>query len=97
MPADWCRRDGPDLVLTIAAQPRGGPTAFAGIHGGAVKLRLGAPPVDGRANEELVRFLASAFGVPRRQVTLLRGAGGRRKTVRIGRPTRYPPELPPLR
>jgi len=53
------------------------------MHGEAVKIRLKAPPVDGAANEELVRFLAERLGVGRGNVTLLSGATGRAKRLRV--------------
>jgi hypothetical protein len=54
-----------------------------GLHGEALKVRLAAPPVDGEANEALVRFLADALDRPRRAVRLTSGAGSRRKTVEV--------------
>jgi len=92
----WYRRNGDELILTLHAQPGARTTAFAGLHGGALKLRLAAPPVEGRANAELIRFLATAFGVPREQVLLRRGANSRHKTVHITQPTRMPTDLPPM-
>ena len=71
-------------------QPGAKRTEIAGSHGDALKIRLAAPPVDGRANEALLAFLAEAFGVPARQVTLLSGATGRRKRVRIEAPRLRP-------
>ncbi len=56
---------------------------MAGLHGDAIRVRLAAPPVDGAANDELVRFLAERFGVPRRAVRLVAGAGARRKVVEV--------------
>ena len=55
-----------------------------GRHGDAIKIRIKAPPVDGAANEELIRFLAKRFGVPRSAVQLLSGASSRDKRVAIG-------------
>jgi len=69
--------------LVIHVQPRAKRTAVDGEHGDAIKIRLAAPPVDGAANEELVRFLAERLGVRRADLTIVRGATGRRKTVRI--------------
>ena len=69
--------------LTLHIQPRASTTEVAGIHGDALKLRIASPPVDGAANDEIVRFLAEQLGVPRRQVTIISGATGRRKTVAI--------------
>jgi uncharacterized protein (TIGR00251 family) len=53
-----------------------------------VRIRLNAPPVEGRANEALIRFLAKALGVPRVRVTLVSGGTGRNKIVRIAGITR---------
>jgi uncharacterized protein (TIGR00251 family) len=76
--------------LTVWIQPRSSRTEVAGMHGDAVKIRLAAPPVDGAANEELIRFLADKLGLPRSAVTIATGHSGRRKTVAfegIDRPT----------
>ena len=54
-----------------------------GRHGDAIKIRIKAPPVDGAANEELIRFLAKRFGVPRSAVQLLSGGSSRDKRVAI--------------
>jgi uncharacterized protein (TIGR00251 family) len=87
----WLRvgADG-SVTLEIHALPGAKQTAVAGIHGDALKIRLAAPAVDGKANAELMRFLAEAFGVPQRNVALIRGEGGRRKTVRILSPVVRP-------
>ena len=77
------RRDGRDLVLEDRVQPRASRSELAGLHGDRVRVRLQAPPVDGRANAALVEFLAEAFGVPRARVTIEHGLAGRDKRVRI--------------
>ena len=64
-------------------QPRASRTEMAGRHGDALKVRLAAPPVDGAANEALVRFLADQLGVPRSAVRLESGAGGRAKVIAV--------------
>ncbi len=78
----------------LHVQPGAKRTEVAGIHGegGAarVRIRLAAPPVEGKANVQLLRFLASAFGVPQRAVVLLRGEASRQKTVRVTRPALRP-------
>lgn len=56
---------------------------MAGLHGALLRIRLSAPPVDGSANEELIRFLADLLGVPGRAVEITAGHSGRQKTVRI--------------
>ena len=63
--------------------PRAGSTEVAGRHGSGVRIRVAAPPVDGAANEELVRFLAKRLDVPRSRVTIVRGHSSRSKTVVI--------------
>lgn len=63
--------------------PRARVSEVAGRHGDAVKIRLAAPPVDGAANDELVRFLAERLGVPARAVTITAGHSGRRKRVSV--------------
>ncbi len=55
----------------------------AGRHGDAIKIRVKAPPVDGAANEELIRFLAKRFGVPRSSIRLVSGASSRHKRITI--------------
>lgn len=89
----WYRWDGEDLVLVCHIQPGASRSGFAGLYGEAIKIRVAAPPVDGRANAALVLFLAEAFGVPRSQISLLAGESGRSKRLRIGRPARVPAEL----
>lgn len=69
--------------IVVHVVPRAKVTEVAGRYGDAIRLRLAAPPVDGAANAELVRFLARRLGVPRSAVTILRGAAGRRKTVAV--------------
>ncbi len=86
----WLREEEGAIVLALHVQPGAKRTGAAGEHGGALRIRLAAPPVDGKANAELVRFLAEAFGVPLRQVTIVRGETSRRKTVRIDAPALRP-------
>ena len=69
--------------VTVHVSPGASATTIAGTHGNALKLRLAAPPVEGRANEALVVFMAAALGVARRDVTIVRGQTARRKTVEV--------------
>ena len=69
--------------IVVHVVPRAKVTEVAGRHGDAIRIRLAAPPVDGAANTELVRFLAERFRVPRSAVTIVRGTTARRKTVAI--------------
>jgi uncharacterized protein (TIGR00251 family) len=70
-------------VIAVRVQPRADRTEVVGMYGGAVKIRLTAPPVGGAANDELVRFLAAQLGVGRRDVEIAGGATTRTKRVRI--------------
>ena len=90
MTAAWRREEDGAVVLVLHVQPGAKRTEVAGVHGDAVKIRLAAPPVDGKANAELARFLAAEFGVPAARVTFVRGSAARRKTVRIESPSRRP-------
>lgn len=69
--------------LAVHVQPGASRTEIAGVHGDAIKVRLAAPPVEGKANEVLLHFLADRFGVARRAVTLLRGVSSRAKVVAV--------------
>ena len=79
----WLRTDGADCIIVVHAQPGAKRTDVAGEHGDALKIRLAAPPVDGKANAELLRFVAGRLGVPRTHVTLVAGDSARAKRVRI--------------
>lgn len=70
-------------TVALHIVPRARASAVAGPHGDAVKIRIAAPPADGAANAELVRFLAARLKVAAARVTIVGGAGGRRKTVKI--------------
>jgi uncharacterized protein (TIGR00251 family) len=91
----WQRWDGEDLVLNVHVQPKASSDSLDGTRGERLKIRLTAPPVEGKANSHLIRFLAKHFGVPRRQVQLLSGERGRAKRVRIQRPRQIPAGIIP--
>lgn len=80
---DWYRREGEVLSLTLHVQPGAKRTDISGLHGEALKIRLAAPPIEGRANEALLRFIADTFGVPLRQVELKQGGQSRHKVVMV--------------
>ena len=90
----WYRWEGGDLILELHVQPGARREGLAGIHGDRLKVRIKAPPVEGKANRGLIRFLADLFGVAPREITLLRGETGRDKRLRIRRPAVLPPEIP---
>lgn len=89
-----CRWEGPaTLVCRLRVQPRAARDGFAGLMGDRLRLRIKSPPVDGKANDALRRFLAEAFGVPLGQVELIAGAGSRDKLVRVVSPSKIPDEI----
>ena len=78
------RFEGGELILRLYIQPGAARTGWGGRHGGAeLKLRVAAPPVEGKANQACLRFLAKAARVPKGAVTLLRGERSRNKVIRI--------------
>jgi uncharacterized protein len=80
----WLRVDGDDVILNLHIQPGAKKTEVVGLHGDALKIRLAAPPVDGKANEALLAFIAAKVGVGKTAVALVSGQTSRAKRVRIG-------------
>ena len=71
------------IRFNVHVQPRSSRTEIAGLHGEALKIRLAAPPVEGEANAELVKFLAKQLGRPKSAVQIVKGEGSRQKVVQI--------------
>lgn len=82
-PPVWARRDGADWLLDLHVQPGAKRTAAVGEHGGRLKLKIAAPPVDNKANAHLLAWLAAQLGVPKSAVRLVRGEASRQKTVAV--------------
>lgn len=83
------------LTIDVHVQPGARRTEIVGDHGGRLKLRLAAPPVDGAANRALTAFLAERLAVPRGSVTVIRGMTSRLKTISVA--TMSPPSPDVLR
>lgn len=81
----WCTPVKGGVRLVIAVMPNAKKTEVAGVHGDALKVRLHAPPVDGKANEALIRYLADTLAIPKSCITLLHGQSARRKLLEIVR------------
>jgi len=75
------RRPDNTLFLHLHIQPKASRNRVAGLHGGAVKLCITAPPVDNQANRAVIAFLAKLFKIPKSAVTIHSGHQGRHKTV----------------
>lgn len=76
-------RTNAGVTLRVRVQPRGSQNRIVGIHDGALKLQVTAPPVDGQANQALISALAHLLGLPRSQFRITSGAKGRSKVVAI--------------
>ncbi|MDP2809381.1 MAG: DUF167 family protein [Rhodocyclaceae bacterium] len=79
----WLRADGDGAVLSLHIQPGAKKSEVVGLHGDALKIRLAAPPVDGKANAALLKFIAEKIGAGRSTVELVSGETSRAKRVRI--------------
>ncbi len=79
----WLRPTEDGAVLTLHIQPGAKRTEVAGLHGDALKIRLAAPPVDGKANASLIEFLADCLGLPKSAVELVSGQTSRSKRVAV--------------
>jgi uncharacterized protein len=77
------RETATGTVFRIRVIPRASRSEVAGIQGDALKLRLNAPPAEGKANDECVRLLADLLGVKKAQVTIIAGHAARTKTVAV--------------
>jgi uncharacterized protein (TIGR00251 family) len=75
------------VVLDLSVVPGAKRTEVVGLHDGALRVRLAAPPVDGKANEALLAWLADELGCPRREICMVRGMSSRRKQVVTTVPT----------
>lgn len=85
------RWQGEDLILHCHLQPKAASDEIVGIHADRLKLRITAPPVDGKANEHLIKWFSKIFKVPKGDIAILQGELGRQKTLRIKQPQLLPP------
>jgi len=88
MSAVWWQNEGETLILQLYCQPGARRDGIGGLHGERLKVCLGAPAIDGKANECLRRFLALEFAVARREVTLLSKERSREKQIAVHSPSR---------
>jgi uncharacterized protein (TIGR00251 family) len=80
---EWLRECDGRTTLTLHIQPGASKTEVAGIHGDALKIRLAAAPVDGRANAALIRFVADRLGLATSAIRLKSGQTSRRKVLEV--------------
>ncbi|AMG03589.1 MULTISPECIES: DUF167 family protein YggU [Vibrio] len=94
MAAVW--REGDDLLLRLYIQPKASRDSIVGLHGEELKVAITAPPIDGKANAHLSKFLAKQCKVAKGSVVIEKGELGRHKQVRIQQPSQIPPEIAAL-
>lgn len=96
MAASWYRWEGSDLILQLRVQPRASHDQWREPDAaGPLRVRITAPPVDGKANAHLREFLAELFGVAKSQIVLLCGESSRDKQLRIMAPRKLPLGIAP--
>jgi uncharacterized protein (TIGR00251 family) len=83
MERPWCSRHGESLRIAVHVQPNASRTEISGLIEGALKIRLHAPPVDGKANEVLTHFIAERLKLAKRDVTVSRGHSSRQKILEV--------------
>ncbi|WOT07023.1 DUF167 family protein YggU [Shewanella youngdeokensis] len=82
-----------NLLLNLYVQPKASRDQVVGLHGEELKIAITAPPVDGKANTHLVKYLSKAFKVPKGDITILKGLTGRHKQLQILSPKLIPPAI----
>ena len=90
----WYQVNDKELIIHVYVQPGAKKTEIQGFYAKALKIRLSAPAIEGRANEALIKYLAQLFAVPTRQVVLLRGIQSKHKTLAINDSIAKPVYLP---
>lgn len=86
MPTTFYHWDGEDLLISLYVQPKASQAGIVGEHNGRLKVKVSAPPTDGKANAEVQKLLAKAFKVAKSNVQIVQGAQSREKQVRIIKP-----------
>ena len=90
MSAVYLQKDGADLLLRLVLQPKASRDSFVGLLGEELKIAITAPPVDGKANAHLIKFLSKQFKVPKGAIIVEKGLLNRHKRVRIKSPKQMP-------
>jgi uncharacterized protein (TIGR00251 family) len=83
----WYREHSGGVTFSVRVVPRASRSEMAGLYDGVLRIRIAAPPVDGAANRELIKFLSKQLKVPQAAVTLVTGNNSKQKTVSIANPS----------
>ena len=89
----WCSATPGGVRLAVQITPGAKQTEVLGVHDDALKLKLQAQPVEGRANDALIRFLADLLGLPRSAVSITHGLSSRKKVVAVKAPQLRPDDI----
>jgi uncharacterized protein (TIGR00251 family) len=89
----WLARTDSGWTIAVRVQPGAKRSAVAGLHGARLKLRIAAPPIEGRANMAVLAFIAERLGVPHSQVSVARGDRSRDKLISVATPDCDPAKL----
>jgi uncharacterized protein (TIGR00251 family) len=93
MPPEHYSWQGEELILRCHVQPKAASDDIVGVHGDRLKIRITAPPVDGKANEHIIKWFSKLFKVPKGDIEILQGELGRQKTLRIRAPKTLPEHI----
>jgi len=91
--SSWYRKTKEGWLISVHAQPGAKMSTIAGPHGDALKIRIAAPPVEGKANEALTAFIAKSLGLPRRAVSIVKGESSRDKLLLVSDANADPVQL----
>lgn len=84
---------GENLILHCHFQPKAANDEIVGIHDGRLKIRITAPPVDGKANDHIIKWFSKIFKVPKNDIEILQGELGRQKILKINSPKMLPEHI----
>ncbi len=93
LPPHPCYKQDENLIIHLHVHPGSKKDEWVGPHGNAFKVKIKAPPVDGKANLYLIALLADLFGVKKSAVLLKQGLSSKEKTFLIKRPMKFPPDV----
>ncbi len=88
--SDWYQWEGENLLISVRVRPGASRDEIVGPHDDALKIRITVPPVDGKANSHLIKYLAKTFGVAKSRVKLVSGDTSRQKRLLIQSPNDLP-------
>jgi len=77
------KKNNNNLIIKIKVEPRSSKSGIVGPYGDALKVKLTSPPVEGKANKELIEVLAKGYGIPKKNIEIISGQSSKNKTVKL--------------